>query len=103
MKSIETIRKQIVAGKIRLTAHALRRILERNISRTEIQQVGTNALIIEDYPQDKYSPSCLILGFTNVMRPLHLQVSRLDSEYVKIITIYEPSKDKWIDKYSQRR
>ena len=27
---------------------------------------------IEDYPNDKYDPSCLILGFTRSRRPLHI-------------------------------
>lgn len=31
--------------------------------------------IIEDYPDDKYGPSCLILGFTLAGRPLHSQCS----------------------------
>jgi hypothetical protein len=26
--------------------------------------IGSRAEIIEDYPDDKYGPSCLILGFT---------------------------------------
>ena len=75
---------------------------ERNISETEIRQAGANAEIIEDYPDDKYSPSCLLLGFTEEERPLHIQVSYMDSDLVKIITLYEPDEDEWID-FAQRR
>jgi hypothetical protein len=54
-------------------------------------------IIIEDYPEDKYSPSCLLLGLTAARRVLHIQVSRLDSDSLKIITLYEPDTDKWIN------
>ena len=45
---------------------------------------------IEDYPDDKYAPSSLILGFTETGRPLHIQTSHVDSDLLKIITLYEP-------------
>jgi hypothetical protein len=76
--------------------------VERNIGETEIRQAGANAEIIEDYPNDKYSPSCLLLGFTENGRPWHIQVSYVDPELVKIITLYEPDEIEWID-FSQRR
>jgi hypothetical protein len=65
-------------------------------------ETGDNAIIIEDYPDDKYSPSCLILGLTINNRPLHLQVSRRESDILTIITLYEPNQTEWIN-YSQRR
>lgn len=90
------------AGEFNFSLHALKRVVERNISEIEIKQVGMNASIIEEYPEDKYSPSCLLLGFTQAGRPLHIQVSLADTDLVKIITLYEPSAEEWID-YSQRR
>ena len=61
-----------------------------------------DAEIIEDYPDDKYAPSCLLLGFTENGRPLHIQVSYIDAALVKIITVYEPDELEWID-FSQRK
>ena len=92
MKTITKIKNQIQAGSFEFNRHAFRRIIERNISEDEIKQIGENLEMIEDYPDDKYSPSCLLLGFTRLGRPLHIQVSRIDSEITKIITIYEPNK-----------
>jgi hypothetical protein len=63
----------------------------RNISDAEIQQAGVQARLIEDYPDDKYAPSSLLLGFTVTGRPLHIQASHVDSDFLKIITIYEPN------------
>jgi hypothetical protein len=76
--------------------------VERNISEQEIRETSAHLLIIEDYPDDKYAPSCLILGFTHVGRPLHIQISSMASPQVRIVTIYEPSLDEW-EEYSRRR
>ena len=46
--------------------------------------MAENAQIIENYPEDKYTPSCLILGFTKLNRPLHLQVSYAETDMVRI-------------------
>ncbi|MCC3406928.1 MAG: DUF4258 domain-containing protein [Microcoleus sp. PH2017_10_PVI_O_A] len=102
MKTIEEIRQQLQSGELEVSVHALRRMVERNISEIEIRQVGENAIIIEDYPDDKYSPSCLVLGFTTEGKVLHVQVSRKESDSLKIITLYEPDANQWIN-YSQRR
>jgi hypothetical protein len=68
----------------------------------EVREAGKYAEIIENYPHDKYFPSCLLLGFTKAGRPLHIQVSLGDMDLVKIITLYEPDVIEWID-YSKRR
>ncbi len=102
MKTLNQIQSQLSVGEFNFSLHALKRVVERNISEIEIKQVGMNANIIEEYPEDKYSPSCLLLGFTQAGRPLHIQVSLADTDFVKIITLYEPNAEEWID-YSQRR
>ncbi len=103
MKTLQEIQKQLSVGQFEFSRHAFKRAIERNISELEIKQAGENAQIIEDYPDDKYSPSCLLLGFTKSERPLHLQISRMESDLVKIITIYEPDKTQWTNNYTKRR
>ncbi|RJR16139.1 MAG: DUF4258 domain-containing protein [Nitrospiraceae bacterium] len=95
MKVLEQVRQQLTSGQFEFTRHAFKRAIERNISELEIREIGNNVKIIEEYPDDKYSPSCLLLGFTQNKRPLHLQVSVEDSEILKIITIYEPDEERW--------
>lgn len=102
MKTLEDIRRQLSVGQFEFTRHAFKRAVERNISDQEIRGAGAQARIIEDYPDDKYAPSCLLLGFTDAGRPLRLQVSYVDSELVKLITIYEPDPAEWYD-YVKRR
>ena len=102
MKSLEDIQKQIQAGNFEFTRHAFKRAVERNISEREIREMGATLEIIEDYPEDKYSPSSLLLGFTQGKRAIHIQVSRAAGDSVKIITIYEPESSKWSE-YKRRK
>jgi hypothetical protein len=102
VKTLEKVRSQLSTGEFAFSRHALKRVVERNIGDQDIRQAGMHATILEDYPDDKYSPSCLLLGFTNTGRPLHIHVSVAETELVKIITIYEPDPSEWV-KYSQRR
>ncbi len=97
MKPLAVLRAQLAAGEFVFTGHALRRVVERNISTAEIREAGSRAVIIEDYPSDKYGPSCLLLGVTLAQRPLHIQVTRLTGSRTKIITLYEPDPAEWVD------
>ena len=103
MKTIEQIQFQMSLGQFEYSHHAFKRSVERNISELEVRQAGENANIIEDYPDDKYSPSCLLLGWTEEKRPLHIQVSRSEADLIKIITLYEPDHIEWQHDYSERR
>ena len=102
MKTLEELQRQLSLGEFEFSHHAFRRAVERIISTLEIQQAGEQVHIVEEYPDDKYTPSCLLLGFTHMRRPLHIQVSRAETDLVKIITLYEPDATEWID-YTQRR
>jgi hypothetical protein len=97
MITLQDVRRQLAAGKFEFSRHAFRRAVERNISEQKIREAGADAQLIEDYPDDKYAPSALLLGFTLGGRPLHFQVSFAETELTKIITIYEPEPNEWID------
>jgi len=71
MKTLQDVRQQLATGKFEFSRHAFRHAVERNISEQEIREAGATAELIEDYPDDKYSPSALLLGFTAGGRPLH--------------------------------
>ena len=97
------IRRLLAAGRFEFTHHAFRRAVERNISENEIRETGATVQLIEDYPDDKYAPSCLLLGYTRLNRPLHLQVTLMAGSRVRIITLYQPNEAEWKEKYSSRR
>ena len=103
MKTIGQVRNQLSGGDFEFSRHALKRAVERNIGEQEIRQAGMTATIIEEYPEDKYSPNCLLLGYTEAGRPLHIQVSLADRDPVRIITLYEPLAEEWIEHSRRRR
>ena len=95
--TLQDVRRQLATGKFEFSRHAFRRAVERNISEREIREAGATAELIEDYPDDKYSASALLLGFTTGGRPLHFQVSFAETDLTKIITIYDPDPNEWVN------
>ena len=82
-------------GAHRYTVHAQGRMAQRQITDHEVQEsiLSSVAEVIEEYPTDKYSPSCLIYGRTVQGRVLHVQVNHSGV----IITAYDPDPEEWID------
>ncbi len=98
MTQIAKIVEKIKSKKYEFSRHAVDQSIIRNIGVFEIEEaILENALIIEDYPDDKYGPSCLILGYTESGRPLHIQCGYADHFLIKIITLYQPDPEFWID------
>ena len=102
MKTLEVIRRQLASGEFEFSHHAFQRAVERNISEQEIREAGAAAELIEDYPDDKYAPSALLFGLSAAGRALHFQVSFDDTVLTKIITIYEPDPNEWIEDRKRR-
>ena len=95
---LEEIRSKILQRQYEFSKHAVDQSIIRNISVAEVEEaISGRCEIIEDYPEDKYGPSCLILGFTKAGRPLHLQCSYPSRPLNKIITLYQPDQDLWVD------
>ena len=99
---ITELRSKIADGQFEFTQHAVDQSIIRHISVQEIREAFANSQIVEDYPDDKYGPSCLILGFTLAGRPLHILCSYPSRPLVKIVTLYEPDPEQWID-FRKRR
>lgn len=97
---ISAIRDKISVGDYRFSDHAVKRMIKRSIERYEIEEAVLCGEIIEEYPDDKYSPSCLIYGRSKAGRHLHVQLSHPPS--VVVITAYDPDETEWID-YRVRR
>ena len=97
MQLISSIRRKFNQNQFEFSKHAADRMILRFITISELREAINNGEVIEDYPQDKYSPSCLILGFTSNNRPLHIQCSYPTRPLIKVVTVYEPDPDEWID------
>lgn len=103
MLRLYEIQTKVIHDQFEFSRHAVDQSIIRNISVQEVREAIQNeAKIIENYPNDKYGPSCLILGFTEQQRPLHIQCSYPSRPVLKIVTLYEPDPAKWIN-FEKRR
>ena len=98
---IDEIRAKIREGKYRLTVHAAVRSKERGITTQDMEDAILNGEIVEEYPEDKPFPSCLILGRTRDGLPLHVVCSL--APVSDIVTLYYPDEKRWIDYRLRRR
>ena len=102
MALLDDLRRKIEAGEFEFSRHAVDQTIIRRISVGEVREVFAGGEVIEDYPEDKYGSSCLILGRTAAGRPLHIQCSYPSRPLVKLITLYEPDPERWVD-FKMRR
>lgn len=98
--TLDEIREKVARGEYRFSDHAVKRMIKRSVERPEVEEVLFKGEVIEEYPQDKFSPSCLIFGTTGEGRPLHVQVSL--PPVIVVVTVYEPDPEEWIGGRTRR-
>lgn len=98
---LRRIREQALRGEVRITLHAHQEMVEEGISYEEVLQAIASGQILENYPQHKRGPCCLLGGVTQTGRPLHV-VCTTNQPMLIIITVYEPRPPKWVTP-TQRR
>lgn len=104
MSLIEDIREKINKDEFEFFKHAVDQSIIRRITVQEVRDaILLDSELIEDYPDDKYGPSCLIPGFTEGNRQWHIQCSHPSCLIVKIITLYEPNPANWIDSKMRKK
>ena len=69
---------------------------------SDVEKAILNGEIIESYPGDYPSPSCLILGFANDKSPLHV-VCGIHEDELWLITAYRPNLEEWSKDYRIRK
>ena len=84
--------------------HALRQMArpDRMIATAEVRAVIEQGDLVEDYPDDSRGHSCLMLGFGEGGRPIHVVCAPKD-EYLAIITAYLPDPHEWAEGFRRRR
>jgi hypothetical protein len=101
----EVIERVRAAGRKRLLylPHAIRQMsrTERMIAPQEVQTVAITGRLVEDYPDDLRGHSCLILGFGDGGRPIHVVVAP-KGDYLAVITAYVPDPNQWSPDFLRR-
>ena len=94
------LKKLFLKNSFIISNHARVRMFQRNISTEDIRRIIAHGEIIEDYPDDEPCPAALLLGFIEE-RPCHVVIAQCE-DHARVITVYIPEKDKWVD-YRTRR
>jgi hypothetical protein len=75
---------------------------DRMITTAEVESVVTTGELVEDYPEDVRGHSCLLLGFGEDRRAIHV-VCAPKEDYLAIITAYLPDPAQWSPDFKRRR
>ncbi|MFW6162234.1 MAG: DUF4258 domain-containing protein [Planctomycetota bacterium] len=84
--------------------HAIRQMSrpDRQITSDEVLEVIQEGEVAEDYPEDARGHSCLLLGYGEGGRAIHVVCSPKE-DYLAIITAYLPDPDVWESDYRTRK
>lgn len=95
------VRQRAGADEFRMTQHALQEMAEEAILLADVLNAIGNARILEDYPEHRRGPCCLLHGLDGAGRDLHIVCTTTGGVLI-IITVYRPRPPKWISP-TQRR
>ncbi len=88
---------------VKFTEHARLAMRDDNLTTFDVLQAIKNFEIIEEYPDAKPFPACLILCWLRGKKPLHMVCALPEHvDMLIIVTMYIPSKEEWSD-YRRRR
>lgn len=95
---ISDIIQAIHKNQVNITAHARREARNDSLLIDEIFFAAQHGEIIEDYPDDKPYPSCLIYGSNKIGQPVH-SVWAFDelNQLAILITVYRPDPVRWVN------
>ena len=95
--------KVAAAKRILFLPHAIQQMVrpERLIDQADVANIIVNGEVIEDYPEDVRGHSCLLLGYDQANRAVHV-VCAPKAEYIAVITAYIPSPAQWSADFRRR-
>lgn len=100
---ISKIRRAVLAGQYTISFTHTEKLRRRKIEARTLETVISSGEIIEEYPEDPRGPSCLILGYAEVLNPIHVVCANLESDQILIVTAYEPDPEEWQTDWKTRK
>lgn len=99
---IEDLREYYKQSKVFMSGHASNRCMLREITQKDIKNCVMTGNIIEQYPDDFPWASCLISGYSEEGKIIHVVMSD-NGQYSKVITAYVPSMEKFEADFKTRK
>lgn len=90
----------ITAQNYRYSRHGDRERQNDALTLDEVEQAMLNSRIIEQYPNTGRGESCLLVGFTDKGKPVHIVCGGMGGALV-IVTVYIPGPPKFITPYER--
>jgi hypothetical protein len=90
MFNITWIQEKVSEGEYYFSRHGEQERQNDNLTISEVEEALFNGKILEQYEDTGRGESCLVVGFTNYGKPLHIVCGQM-ADNLAIITVYIPS------------
>lgn len=100
MFDIDWIKSKVRHNEEYFSKHAEDERQNDNLTISEVREAILNGLILEQYEDTGRGDSCLVVGFTNDGKPIHIVCGERKDKVV-IITVYIPSAPKFKNPYQR--
>lgn len=94
------IKECAAAGRYRYSRHADRERQNDGLMLAEIEQALVCGRVIEQYPDTGRGESCLLAGFTDQGKPVHVVCAAM-ADWLIIVTVYIPKPPKFKNPYER--
>ena len=104
MLKIENILRAIREDQFRISNHAVEEMENDDLDLYNVLHSIEKGEIIEEYPESRITPSCLILGIDTKSNPVHSVWGYFEERYYSVlITVYKPNRREWMEDFKPRR
>ena len=100
MFKIEWIINKVKSDEYYFSRHGDQERQNDNLTITEVEEALLSGRILEQYEDIRQGDSCLVVGFTNEGKPIHVVCGKRETQLV-IITVYIPSPPKFKNPYER--
>jgi hypothetical protein len=92
--NLSWIRDRVTTQRYRYSRHGDKERLNDGLSLLEVEQALVSGRILEHYPGTGRGESCLVAGFADSGKPVHVVCGRMD-DWMVVVTVYIPTPPKF--------
>ena len=103
---LQRIRDAFCQGTYLFTTSGFPKMLKLGLTVQDVEEAICRDApeIIEDYPDDNRGPACLVFGWADLARPLHVVIGYGEPGVeTDVTTLYEPDPSEWYNYKVRRR
>ena len=100
MLAIDWIKQQVANGDYYFSMHGDQERQRDNLTILEIEEALIRGIVLEEYEDTGRGTSCLVVGFTDKGKPIHIVCGHRGDKLV-IITVYIPEPPKFRNPYER--